>query len=145
MDEIKKTIGKRLREIRAVFLEGDKVSGRQFANALGETQDNIANYENGRASIPNRLLLRLYERGFNPVYLLSGEGSIFADNHSGRALREKVNNKKNKMAKVHDLRQFDYSKLSIEELEKKVIQYQVAAGDIMRIIQMKRADETEQN
>ncbi len=142
MNDLKNSIGKRLREIRNIFLEGDKVSARQFANALGETKDNIANYENGRANIPNRLLLRLYERGFNPIYILSGEGSIFAENENGDTLKEKIDTKKNRKATIRNVREFDYSKLSVRELERKVMQYQVAAGDIKKIIDMKKNDET---
>ena len=101
----------------------------------------IANYENGRANIPNRLLLRLYQRGFNPIYILSGEGSIFAENENGDALKEKIDTKKNRKATVLDVREFDYSKLSVRELERKVLQYQVAAGDIKKIIDMKKNQE----
>ena len=80
-------MGKRLREIRHVFFEGRKVSTRQFAEFISETKDNIANYENGRAFIPNRLLVSLYLRGYNPIFLLTGESSMYADNEAGAALR----------------------------------------------------------
>ena len=80
-------MGKRLREIRHVFFEGRKVSTRQFAEFLSETKDNIANYENGRAFIPNRLLVSLYLRGYNPIFLLTGESSMYADNEAGETLR----------------------------------------------------------
>ncbi|MFC2131173.1 helix-turn-helix domain-containing protein [Bacteroidota bacterium] len=142
MNDLKNSIGKRLREIRNIFLEGDKVSSRQFANALGETKDNIANYENGRANIPNRLLLKLYERGFNPIFILSGEGSMFAENENGDTLKERIETKRNRKGTVLDIREFDYSKLSVRELERKVMQYQVAAGDIKKIIDLKTNEET---
>ena len=63
------------------------MSTRQFADSMEETKDNIANYENGRAFIPNRLMVNLYFRGYNPIYILAGEQSIYADNDAGRALR----------------------------------------------------------
>lgn len=87
MQNLKNDMGKRLREIRHVFFEGRKVSTRQFAEFISETKDNIANYENGRAFIPNRLLVSLYLRGYNPIFLLTGESSMYADNEAGAALR----------------------------------------------------------
>lgn len=139
MSDVKSLIGQRLKEIRNIFLEGDKVSARQFANALGENKDSIVNYETGRANIPNRLLLRLYERGFNPVYILSGEGSVFSDNEQGRILKDTIESKHKKSSTINNIREIDYSRLSITELERKVLQYQVAAGDILRIIDLKKS------
>ncbi|MFH1050379.1 MAG: hypothetical protein V1779_05535 [bacterium] len=141
MGELQKKIGERLREIRQLFLEGDKVSTRQFANALGEKKDSITNYEMGKAGIPNRLLLKLYERGFNPVYILTGEGSMFTENNKGRILKDKINTKNNKNSDIQNIREIDLSKLSLNELERKVKQYQVAAGDILKIIEMKKRQE----
>jgi hypothetical protein len=141
MGELQKKIGDRLREIRQIFLEGDKVSTRQFANALGEKKDNITNYEMGKAGIPNRLLLKLWERGFNPVYVLTGEGSMFADNDKGKYLKEKIYSKKKENSTINNIREIDLSKLSLNELERKVQQYQVAAGDIMKIIELKKMQE----
>ncbi len=143
MGELQKKIGQRLREIRLLFLEGDKVSARQFANALGEKKDSITNYEMGKAGIPNRLLLKLYERGFNPVYILTGEGSVFADNENGQVVKEKIHSKNNKKSNIQNIREIDLTKLSLNELERKVIQYQVAAGDIQKIIEKKKNQEIE--
>lgn len=139
MENLKNSTGKRLREIRYIFLEGEKVSRKQFAYALGENKDNITNYEIGRANIPNRVLLALYERGFNPVYILTGEGSIFADNEAGRVLKDIINSKKASSNEISKIREIDYSKLSIRELERRVMQYQIAAADIMKIIERKKA------
>ncbi len=139
MEDLKIKIGRRLKEIRYIFLEGEKVSRKQFAYAIGENKDNIANYEIGRASIPNRVLLALYKRGFNPVYILTGEGSIFADNESGRILKDIINSKKMKNTEINNIREIDFSKFNISELERKVLQYQVAAADIMKIIERKKA------
>ncbi|ROL61546.1 hypothetical protein D9V86_05180 [Bacteroidetes/Chlorobi group bacterium ChocPot_Mid] len=142
MGELQKKIGERLRAIRQIFLEGDKVSTRQFANALGEKKDSITNYEMGKAGIPNRVLTKLYERGFNPVFILTGEGSMFADNENGRLIEEKINSKKKKTTNIQNIREIDLSKLSLSELERKVLQYQVAAGDIQKIIELKKMQET---
>jgi hypothetical protein len=106
---------------------------------LGEKKDSITNYEMGKAGIPNRLLVKLYDRGFNPVYIISGEGSLFADNDKGKALKEKLESRKNSNGtSVQNIRELDLSKLSLSELERKVMQYQVAAGDILKIIEMKK-------
>lgn len=121
-----------------MFLEGDKVSTRQFANAVGESKDNIANYENGRANVPNRLLLALYHRGFNPVYIITGEGDIFADNKQGRALKHLIKTKKEIHSGKAIAKEYDYSKLSVQELERRYAHYQVAAGDIRKIIEKKK-------
>jgi len=141
MGELQKKIGERLREIRQIFLEGDKVSTRQFANALGEKKDSITNYEMGKAGIPNRLLQKLYERGFNPIYVLTGEGSIFADNDRGKTIKDKIHAKNSNNSNIQNIREIDLSKLSLNELERKVLQYQVAAGDILKIIELKKMQE----
>lgn len=85
--------GERLKKIRFIFNEGGKLSADQFAFLLGESRDKIANYELGRAGLPIRVLLELYKRGINPVYLISGDGSIFADNNEGVNLRNRIANK----------------------------------------------------
>lgn len=90
MDEINYFVGQKLREVRHIFNEGKKLSAEQFAYLMGETRDRIANYESGRAAVPVRLLYALYQRGINPVYLLSGEGDIFADNGAGREFRQRL-------------------------------------------------------
>jgi len=141
MGELQKKIGERLREIRQIFLEGDKVSTRQFANALGEKKDSITNYEMGKAGIPNRLLQKLYERGFNPIYVVTGEGSIFADNDRGKTIKDKIHAKNSNNSNIQNIREIDLSKLSLNELERKVLQYQVAAGDILKIIELKKMQE----
>jgi hypothetical protein len=83
-------LGRRLKDIRMIINEGGKLSGDQFGYILGETRDNIANYETGRAGVPIRLLHELYKRGINPVYIISGEGSIFAENDAGRKFKAKL-------------------------------------------------------
>jgi len=79
-----------LRLIRNVFNEGGKLTADQFAFLLGETRDKITNYELGRASIPIRLLYELYNRGINPIYLITGEGSCFAANKAGQEFAAKM-------------------------------------------------------
>jgi hypothetical protein len=86
-------LGRRLKDIRHIINEGGKLSGDQFGYLVGETRDNIANYETGRAGVPVRLLHELYKRGINPVYIISGEGSVFADNEAGRKFRAKLEHK----------------------------------------------------
>jgi hypothetical protein len=83
-------LGRRLKDIRMIINEGGKLSSDQFGYLLGETRDNIANYETGRAGVPVRLLHELYKRGINPIYIISGEGSIFADNEAGSKFKAKL-------------------------------------------------------
>lgn len=85
--------GERLKKIRFIFNEGGKLSADQFAFLLGETRDKIANYELGRAGLPIRVLLELYKRGINPIFLIAGEGSIFADNTEGNNFRNRIADK----------------------------------------------------
>lgn len=90
MSEYDKKVGERLQSIRSIFNEGAKLSARQFAYLLNTTRDRIANYETGRSSIPVSVLYSLYIRGINPVYLISGEGSLFAENEAGRVFKQKI-------------------------------------------------------
>jgi hypothetical protein len=83
-------IGNRLKEVRSIFNEGGKLSAEQFAYLLEETGDRIRNYELGRAGIPVRLLYNLYYRGINPIYIITGEGSVFAPNKEGEELENKI-------------------------------------------------------
>lgn len=86
-------VGERLKKIRFIFNEGGKLSADQFAFLLGETRDKIANYELGRAGLPIRVMYELYKRGISPVYLISGEGSIFAENTEGNNFRNRISDK----------------------------------------------------
>ena len=87
-------IGQRLKEVRSIFNEGGKLSAEQFAYLLEETGDRIRNYEFGRAGIPVRLLFNLYQRGINPIYIISGEGSMFAPNPQGQELESKIDSRR---------------------------------------------------
>lgn len=115
-------IGKRLREVRLHYLENIKLSIPDFALELGESKYNIANYERGIANIPNRLLVSLYEKGFNPIYILTGEGSMFAQNNAGRARLNKVKNSET------------LSENEENALKEKLNTIKVAAGDIEKIL-----------
>ena len=84
MKNLQIEIGNRLKEIRTNYFSKHKLSVADFAEEMAESKFNIANYERGIANIPNRLLVALYEKGFNPIYILSGEGNIFAENQAGK-------------------------------------------------------------
>ena len=86
MQNLHKEIGKRLKEVRNIYFRGEKLSARLFAKATGETRDNITNYENGRAGVPARLLVNLYQNGYNPIYILTGDGMMYAENEEGKKL-----------------------------------------------------------
>ena len=102
--------GKRLRGIREVFNEGRKLSAGQFAHLLNETRDRISNYESGRSQIPIRMVYELYIRGINPVFLISGEGPIFADTEEGNKLMRTIEAKAKIDKEAHD----NYERLKSE-------------------------------
>ncbi len=95
MNDYNLEVGKRLRIVRNIFNEGGKLTADQFAFLMGETRDKITNYELGRAAVPVRLLLELYNRGINPVYIISGEGSVFTETTTGTEFLEKIVNRIN--------------------------------------------------
>ncbi len=83
-------IGKRLRFIRENYImPGIKLSANQVAKLLNSTSDKILNYERGLSNIPNAILISLYQLGINPVYILTGEENVFANNTNGKLLAEK--------------------------------------------------------
>lgn len=133
MKDFNKEIGSRLKEVRKIYNGGFKATIEQFAAILGETKYNLSNYENGKANLPVRVLKVLYEIGINPLYIINGVGSKFADNEAGRILREKIeqNNENEK----------DFTKMSSEELLHQAEILTVAAGNIMKIISERNKDE----
>lgn len=90
MNTLNKEIGSRLRLIRSIFNEGGKLSAEQFAYLLNQNTDKILNYELGRAAIPLELLISLYERGYNPVFILTGKESIFSNNTEGKKRKKEL-------------------------------------------------------
>lgn len=130
-----KNIGKRLREIRNIANEGTKLSANQFAHLLDETRDKILNYENGRASVSIKLLINLYYRGFSPVYILTGEGSIFADNEAGISMRKKLEKRADK-----EDREETGASVPIDELIREAAKYNVAAGNILKEISKRKGE-----
>ena len=111
--------------------EGSKLSAEQFAYLLGETRDKIANYESGRAALPVRILYELFNRGISVEFILTGNGSIFADNEAGKLFESKISNlsEKRKKHSIDDVKvvklknnvRFDTKDINIEK---------VAAGKI---------------
>jgi len=106
--EYSKEVGRRIRAIREIFNEGGRISTTQFAYLLGETRDIVNNYENGRTNLNASTLLSMYYRGINPVFIISGDEDIFANNSEGRRLRSVFGlkgidypGKKEKSNKIH--------------------------------------------
>lgn len=152
MKSLNKEIGERIRLIRSIFNEGGKLSASQFAHLLNETVHKILNYESGRVAVPPSFLLNLYKRGINPIFILSGEGSIFAPTRVGDELRRKVEDKLPKKYKEKATTSEKYqnieptpnalptnipiSEAKIDELIELAHSYTVAAGDIMKILSL---------
>lgn len=133
MNNFNKEIGIRLKEVRKIYNGGYKATIEQFAAILGETKYNLTNYENGKANLPVRVLKVLYDIGINPLYIINGVGSKFADNEAGRNLKEKIEGKKDS--------ETDITKLSSEELINQAEILTVAAGNIMKIISEQKKNE----
>ncbi len=126
-------VGARLKQIRSIFNEGGKLSADQFAFLLGETRDKIANYELGRASLPIRVLYELYKRGINPIYIISGEDSIFANNEVGQIFKEKIIEKIKLGAKFNSISQEILNEeLKIEQKTENQGIIKLAAGKISK-------------
>ncbi len=148
--------------IRERFLLGIKLSIAQFSELLGEPKYNIQAYETGRANIPNRILVNLYEKGINPTFILTGEGSAFASNSSGRELQQKyLSNSSGKIKEAVSILEEESetntqplkgtlkgsvslissrkaAELSISEILTKAEQITVAADDIVKILNEKK-------
>jgi len=90
LNNLNKEIGSRLRLIRSIFNEGGKLSAEQFAYLLNQNTDKILNYELGRAAVPLELLISLYERGYNPVFILTGKEGIFCNNSEGKKRKKEL-------------------------------------------------------
>lgn len=119
-----KNIGQRLRFVRSIFNEGKKLSTEQFAHLLGESRDNIANYEHARASVPARVLIELYKRGINPTWVLTGDGDVFANNLPGKQRRKLLKQRGIDISEIKELAKVEFE----EHKEVKVLK--VAAGKI---------------
>ncbi|MCX7880412.1 MAG: helix-turn-helix domain-containing protein [Ignavibacteria bacterium] len=158
MENLNREIGERLRFIRSIFNEGSKLSANQFAHILNETLHKILNYETGRAQVPPSLLISLYRKGINPIFILTGEGSIFAPNTAGTELSKRFSEKINLKQTKEETSKFNFSELasskvtpttedagpihkSLDELLELAHLYTAAAGNIMKIIQNKNKNE----
>lgn len=124
MKDLNIEVGLRLKQVRHFFNEGKKLSAEQFGHLLGESRDNIANYEMGRAGVPIRVLFELYERGINPTYIITGDGKVFADNKAGKDFQQRLKRKSIDLSLAVGISKLDYS----ENTELKVLK--VAAGKI---------------
>lgn len=128
MNNLNKEIGARLRLIRSIFNEGGKLSAEQFAYLFNQNTDKILNYELGRASIPLELLISLYERGYNPIFILTGKETIFANNSEGKKRKKEL-----EMRGINVQNLALQNVVSIEKLEENNSKYPVigvAAGNI---------------
>jgi hypothetical protein len=91
--ELNKNIGIRLKAVRQIYNEGIRLTVEQFAHLLDITTDKLLNYESGRSALPINVLLELYNRGIDPIFLLTGSGDIFANNNIGIAMKKNILNK----------------------------------------------------
>lgn len=92
-EKLAKGIGNRLRFIRNIYHEGTRLSSNQFAHLFNESLHRILSYEQGRSNVPVYFIYQLYYRGINPIFLITGEDSLFAPNKAGKELYEKIKGK----------------------------------------------------
>ena len=128
MQNLNKEIGARLRLIRSIFNEGGKLSAEQFGYLLHQNTDKILNYELGRASIPLELLIELYYRGYNPVFILTGKESIFANNSEGKKRKKELEKRGIDIEKLIAQNVVSIEKLNEESQKLPILN--VAAGKI---------------
>jgi len=154
MESLNKEIGQRLRYIRSIFNEGVKLSANQFAHILGESVHKILNYESGRVQVPPSFLLNLYRRGVNPIFILSGEGEIYAPNAEGMEFKRRLEAKRSPKQSGSSTKKEDsrteptalpsnvpFTEAKIDELIELARSYTVAAGDIMRLLSLRKKNE----
>ena len=133
MKNLQKEIGNRLKYIREFILnESVGLTLRQFSALMNISEDKSRNYELGRSKIPIELLIKLYYKGINPIYILTGEGSIVVRKKPVKfhSKYEKYDFARSNISYVSESnsRKFDPSELSDEE---KVEVLKAVAGDIL--------------
>lgn len=156
-EKLAKEMGNRLRFIRNIFHEGTRLSSNQFAHLFNESLHKILSYEQGRSSMPVSLIYQLYQRGVNPIFLITGEGSIFAPNKAGEELFEKLKDKvpnsvlleyeiphsalEPPLSKGKSISQSEFYDTDLDELLQRAQLYAAAAGDLMKYIQAKQNEQ----
>jgi hypothetical protein len=106
--------------------------------------------------VPPSFLLSLYKRGVNPIFILSGEGEMFAPNAAGRELKRKLEAKLSPKQSESPSKREDTQtehkpsalptnvpipEARIDELIELARSYTVAAGDIMRLLSLRKKNE----
>ncbi|MCX6155789.1 MAG: hypothetical protein NT007_16710 [Candidatus Kapabacteria bacterium] len=133
--ELKQEISERLRFIREnLIVKGIRLSAAQFADMFDTSEDKIRNYENARSNVSIELLILLYRHGINPIFLLTGEGSWFAENKAGKQLASDFKTSKN-AGLITNLVKIDGSSLADRKAVRIV---NAAAGDIKASIKSKK-------
>jgi transcriptional regulator with XRE-family HTH domain len=85
-----KQIGNRIKAVRSIYNEGIRLTVEQFSHLLDISNEQLLNYENGRSALPINILIELYNRGINPIFILTGEADVLAGNKAGNELRKKL-------------------------------------------------------
>lgn len=153
-EKLAKEIGNRLRFIRNIYHEGTRLSSNQFAHLFNESLHRILSYEQGRSNVPVYIIYQLYYRGINPIFLITGEGSLFAPNKAGEELYEKIKGKVSNsvlnefnipesaleppLSKAKDEGAKDLLETDLDELLQRAQMYAAAAGDLMKFIKAKQ-------
>lgn len=153
-EKLAKEIGSRLRFIRNIYHEGTRLSSKQFAHLFNESLHRILSYEQGRSNVPVYLIYQLYYRGINPIFLITGEDSLFAPNKAGKELNAKIKGKVSlsvlkefnipesalelPLTKAKEEGTKDMLEADLDELLQRAQMYAAAAGDLMKFIKAKQ-------
>jgi transcriptional regulator with XRE-family HTH domain len=91
------TIGERFKEIRKKI----GLNQTEMAKLLGlESQNAISSYEKGRNQIPDSIKVFLHQKGFNIIWLLTGEGEMLRSNVVQDKKTAEIKALKNKIAEI---------------------------------------------
>ena len=133
MEDINKAIGKRIQTVRKNYLgDGYELTTAQMAKILYCSKDKVLNFENGRTKVTPEILILLYNRGINPIFILTGEGSAFADNAAGEIIKQRqkqvIYKRSSKVMYLNEPRAFHPDELSEED---KLNLISAVAGNIL--------------
>lgn len=80
-------IGERIRAFGQLLFDGQKGWGKMFAQAMGVKPPTLHPYFRNEKKPGGLVLERLIKLGCNADWLLTGKGDMFAENESGKRLR----------------------------------------------------------
>lgn len=111
------TINGRLKEFRRIVFP----SNSAMARALGMSPSNLQKYLSGEMNPGNTVLDKLYRLGLNINWLLTGEGSMFADTYRGFQLTKQYG--------MENEASLEYWKTEAQKREEDIARLEAALAD----------------